>query len=183
MLSIPYIHSYNSKSYNSGDRTNLKMTNSVKNFPIETLLDTCAEKTSPQFQTAWTELIQRYKNYVAVIANKKYHIWNNNHSRIDLSEITNDIINNVFMVLYLDDCSALKLFKARTSERAFCGYLATITNRLAIRSLKKYLKDGTVYSTTDIQDHAANEDKSWWQFFDYVVNKIRKKSRQKPKAY
>ena len=157
------------------------MTDTIKNLPLEDLLELCADRTLPLFQAGWTELVHRYKNYIAAIVHKKYSTWSKNQNNVDLSDVINDIISNVFLVLFENNCSVLKQFKARTSEKAFCGYLATIANRLAIRGFRKFFMAGFIYSVVEIKEEEKNEDLTWWQLYDYIVSKLRKSAGKNQK--
>lgn len=153
----------------------------IKNMSLEELLDTCENRTSPNFESAWTELIHRYKKYIAAIVNSEYKNWTKGRTNVDLSEITNDIISNVFLTLYNRDCEVLKRFKARNNEKVFRGYLATIAKWLSFRTLQKYIKNSIVFSDENNEATSEQDNTFSWQIFDHMVCIIRRNSTKNQK--
>ena len=155
------------------------MAKSVRHIILEELLNICENPSSPDFQSGWFELVRRFQKFIAVVAMNRYKSWDKNWDDVDQSDIVQDIINKVFLKLFQRDCHAIKIFQARHSEKAFCAYLATITNRLTTRNLKIYFKPETLHNALEMADKPQDAKKLTWQFFDYIVKKLRKKAGKK----
>jgi len=155
------------------------MTRPFKDITLEELLDICDNPSSPDFQAGWFEMVRRFQHFVAVVAMNRYKSWDKNWNDVDHSDVVNDIVNIVFLKLFQKDCHALKIFRARHSEKAFCAYLATITNRLTTRKLKIYLKPEILHNALEMADMPQDDKKLAWQCFDYIVKTLRKKAGKK----
>lgn len=150
-----------------------------KDISLEELLNICENPSSPDFQAGWFELLRRFQRFVAAIAMQHYQAWDKNRNAIDQSEVVQDIVNTVFLKLFRRDCHALKTFQARHSQRAFCAYLATITTRLTTRKLKIYINPEILHNAFEMVDKPQNDKKTTWQFFDFIVKRLRKRAGKK----
>jgi len=155
------------------------MARSFRDITLEELLNICENPSSPDFQAGWFELMRRFKKFVAVVAINRYKSWDKNRDNVDQSAVVQDVVNIVFLKLFQNDCRALKIFKARHSEKAFCAYLATITNRLTTRSLIIHLKPEILHNALEMGDMPVNDKGSIWQCYDYIVKALRKKAGKK----
>ncbi len=158
------------------------MTKSFKDISLHELLEICTDESSANHQSAWAEFIHRYKPYIYKVVQNRYLAWGQKSTDITFADIIDDIVNDVFLILFQDGGRALQLFNARNSDKAFRGYLATIANRLTKRKLTKYLIPGAVHDVADTSEQQPGiEKEARWQFFDYIVNRIRKKSGKNQK--
>lgn len=153
----------------------------IKDTNLQELLELCTDESSADHKAAWTEFIYRYKKYIYKVVRNRYLAWGRKSTDITFADIVDDIVNDVFLVLYQDGGHALQLFKARTSEKAFRGYLATIANRLTKRKLKKYLIPRAVYNVVETPEQPVVHKEAQWQFFDYIVGIIRKRAGKNQK--
>ena len=144
----------------------------MNEFQLHQLLELCTNHSSPQFEKACLHFINRYKSYIYKVVYKRCNIWYQNQQPAELSEIVNDIVNDTFLLLFKRNARALDQFKATSSESAFRGYLATISDRMAQRLLQKRIIHTPLESRHETKERAVSQD-SKWQIFDYIVAILR----------
>ncbi|MBN1465035.1 hypothetical protein JXA02_04690 [candidate division KSB1 bacterium] len=146
------------------------MSTEWQEFQLADVLQSCADRSSPAFERASFYFIHKYKNYIYKIVCKRCSLWFQDPPA-EMSEIINDIVSDVFFLLFRRNARALTQFKATDSEAAFRGYLATISDRMAQRKLQKKVVH------TSLSDHVVKNyticPEAKWQIFDYIVQVLR----------
>jgi len=144
----------------------------VDEFGLKNILRDCTKRSSPAYEKAWHLFIDKYKNYIYKIVYNRCCLWNLNYAANDLSDVVNDIAHDVFELLVRSDGRALAQFKATHSETAFRGYLATISDRVAKRTLQRTRVYTSFDDTLQLKDESLQQD-ARWQVFDYLVSILR----------
>lgn len=147
----------------------------MEDFSLEDLIKACTDPSSPLFDRAWHTFIKKYKNYIYKVIYNRFKTWHQNHLPYDLSERVNDIANDVFLLLSRNNGRALAQFNATHSEKAFRGYLATISDRMARRALQKSNLFTSLDESRQLKDQSMSQE-SKWQIFDYLVATFRAKA-------
>ncbi|MBN1482556.1 hypothetical protein EH223_10965 [candidate division KSB1 bacterium] len=144
------------------------MAQKSREFPLAEILANCTDPSSPHFENACLTLVNKYKNYIYKIVYKRCTLWYDDQLPIEISELVNDIVNDIFLLLFKKNARALDLFRARHSEAAFRGYLATISDRIAQRTLQKNIVTMSLDWVLAQKKQAISQD-TQWQIFDYLV--------------
>lgn len=137
---------------------------------LNDLINGCASRSPSHYNAAWRVFISRYKKYVYAIVYKRCIMWEH-CTRHDGFEFVDDMVNEIFYVLFRNRAKALRSFKARQSELAFRSYLATISDRHTARLLKQYISDTKAEEIQKVE-RAPNQG-SPWQIFEHIVNRLR----------
>jgi hypothetical protein len=147
----------------------------VDTFSLQETLQDCTDPSSPSFDRAWNSFIDKYKNYIYKVIHNRCQLWHQDRGPSDLSDTVNDAANEVFLLLYRRNGRALSQFKAIHSETAFRGYLATISDRVARRTLQREKIYASFDDSLQIKDKSISQE-SRWQVFDYLVSILRFKA-------
>jgi hypothetical protein len=144
----------------------------VKKFQLKEFLEICTNCSSKSLDHASRLFINNYKNYIYKIVYKRCSSWYQEQLPPEFSEIVNDIVNDVFFLLFKNDAKALRQFKAKHSEKAFRVYLATISDRMAKRTLQKKSCHAALNELPEIKDEGFSQN-TRWQIYDYIVAILR----------
>lgn len=150
----------------------LLMSNSFAKISLQEMLTLCIDDSSPRWEYGWQTLISRYKNYIYKIVHKRCKLWEINKTRLPLSDVVNDIVHDIFIILCQDKSRVLQRFNAKDSEKAFRAYLATISDRITRRNLKKFLYEMLVENPRELADDPVNLEVKW-QIYDHIVTQLR----------
>ena len=148
------------------------MTGNLSEFQLDRILEICTNRSSPHFERACMLLINRYKNYIYKIVYKRCSLWYDNPLPAEISEIIDDIVNDVFFLIFKRNARALEQFKATESETAFRGYLATISDRMAQRILQKKIIHASLETAHETKEHAISQN-GRWQIYDHLIRVLR----------
>ncbi|MBN1559748.1 hypothetical protein JW998_05830 [candidate division KSB1 bacterium] len=141
-------------------------------FDLADVLKSCTDRSSSAFERACFLFINKYKNYIYKIVCKRCSLWYQDWPPAEMSEIINDIVNDIFLLLFKRNARALAQFKATNSEAAFRGYLATISDRMALRKLQKKVIHASLKDIYITKERTISPDAKW-QIFDYIVQVLR----------
>lgn len=147
----------------------------MDDFSLNDILEACTNPSSPSYNLAWSKFVARYKNYIYKVIYNRCKLWHFEHIPHDLSEFVNDIANDVFLLLARNNGRALKQYKARHSETAFRGYLATISDRVTRRTLQRR-RVFVSYDDALQTNEPGTSQETKWQAFDYLVAILRQKA-------
>ena len=152
----------------------------MKKFHLKDFLKICTKPGSPEFESACMCFISQYKAYIYAIVYKRGVLWYQNQQPAEMSETVNDIVHDIYFLLFKNNARALKNFNASHSELAFRGYLATISDRLTRRILRKKVIHSSIEGRVETKEYSIDQDKCW-QIFDYVVTTLRQKTGRQGK--
>lgn len=144
----------------------------MKKFQLKEFLEICTNCSSESLNRASRLFINNYKNYIYKIVHKRCTLWYQDQPPPELFEIVNDIVNDVFFLLFKNDAKALTQFNAKHSEKAFRVYLATISDRMAKRTLQKKSCHASLNEVFEIKDEGFSQN-TRWQIYDYIVAILR----------
>jgi hypothetical protein len=148
------------------------MRTELHEFQLADVLKSCTDRSSPAFERACFLFINKYKNYIYKIVCKRCCLWYQDWPPAEMSEIINDIVNDVFYLLFKRNARALAQFKATDSEVAFRGYLATISDRMTLRKLQKKVIHASLHDIYVTKQQTITPE-ARWQIFDYIVHVLR----------
>lgn len=148
------------------------MTRKPNEFQLTEILQDCADPSSPRFEQSRRMVVKKYKSYIYKIVYKRCTSWYDHPLPVDLTEMVDDIVNDIFLLLFQKNARALVLFRARHSEMAFRSYLATISDRIAQRNLHKQFLSLSIDELKEKKEYAISQD-TRWQIFDYLVTIFR----------
>jgi hypothetical protein len=146
-----------------------------KKMPLDELLAHCCDNNSPRWQDAWAEFLERYKMYIYKIVSKRCKSWNVTRLNMQFSEVVNDIVTDIFILLVENNGKALSSYRGGTNEKMFLGWLATVSDRMATRHLKRYFT--RIIMDEEMEDFrgkvlALNES-ARWELYESLVDEIR----------
>ncbi len=147
----------------------------MDDFSLTDILEACTDPSSRFYNLAWSKFVARYKNYIYKVIYNRCKLWHFEQMPHDQSEFVNDIASDVFLLLTRNNCRALKQYKARHSETAFRGYLATISDRVTRRTLQRQ-RVFTSYDDALLTNEPGTTQETKWQAFDYLVAVLRHKA-------
>jgi DNA-directed RNA polymerase specialized sigma24 family protein len=134
-------------------------------------LAVCLDREHVLYQQAWREFIRRYKTFIYQIINYRCLNWRACRLRRQLSDVVNDIVSEVFIIL----TRSLDQYRERENEERFRFWLATICNRAAGRYLKSEFF--TEMAEPDLEEfrnylHEMPFD-TRWELYESVVVQLR----------
>lgn len=150
------------------------MLESTDELSLKELLKQCTDRSSPQWGKAWRQFIKRYTGYIYKVAYKRCLAWGIKRTGFPLSETVNEIVDYLLEELCRKDFYVLRNFKAYDNETVFKGYLATVTDRIAKRYLRKCIYEKmSLTMSLQLLDKELTQD-TQWQLFDHLVSSLRK---------
>ena len=75
---------------------------------------------------------------------QRCHGFNVPRLKLSYSETVNDILDEVFLKLIVDESKALRDFRALDDENRFYAYLTTICQRMTSRFIQKHIESNLV---------------------------------------
>lgn len=147
---------------------------------FQQLLDYCSDSNSQCWQSAWGEFIKRYKKFMYDIVTYRCLKYNIPRVRRQLSDVVNDVFDEVTLLLCKNHCRALQEYRARDNEKKFRAWLTTICNRTTYNYVQDHFFEPLVES--DLQEfqnciHGLDLDIRW-QLYEDHVNLLRKFSKR-----
>ncbi len=146
-----------------------------KDITLEQLLNYCSNRKSPNWERGWRLFLKKYKMYIYKVVSKRCTAWNVSRLNLQFSDVVNDIVTEIFMMLVENDAKILQSFRARDNERMFLAWLATVSNRVTTRYLQRYFSKAIVdEEMEDFHDYLKSlEPNSRWELYETIVDKIR----------
>ena len=138
---------------------------------FQELLAYCTDRNSPYWEAGWREFVKRYNKFLYATVTKRCLNFNLPRLRRQLSDVVNDIVAEVYVVL----SKSLGNYREVDKEQVFFHWLVTICNRAAGR----YLRRGFV---TAIVDNDVDEFQNYVQgllpntsmeLYEDLVHKLR----------
>jgi len=138
---------------------------------LEKLIEVCSDASNPHWQSAWLQLMSKYKKLIYFFINKSCNSWQISRLNLQKPDVINDIFSEVLQTLQ----AKLKSFKNRKSEQKFISWLQIICNRSTSRYMQRVLKDmlndESVDRFSDFRDsHAGIKS---WELYENIVTMLR----------
>jgi len=142
-----------------------------KSLSLKRIIEVCSSPNDPQWESAWLQLLVRYKNLIYFFINKSSNGWQISRLNLQKSEVIDDIFSDVLYVLHFN----LESFKNRDSEQKFISWLQIICNRSTSRYMQRILKDmlseKSLEGFSDYKDVYSGEKS--WELYENVVTMLR----------
>lgn len=154
-------------------------------YSFEDLLDALVNPPSNHhYQQAWMEFLERYRFTIESAARHRCRGWNARSLDMQLSDVVNDVISDVLLILCKKDCKALADFRGRDSEEQFKGWLRVVASRAAGRRLKNKAFQRVIITDEDgerndlpdyvIKDYLSGLERDQvWELYEDWVHTIR----------
>lgn len=150
----------------------------LETVPFSQLLDCCSDKQCPYWESAWREFLRRYKEYIYMYIVKRCATWNNPRLRRQFSDIVNDAVADVFVILSRNDHQAIKDFRERDNEERFLAWLTILCSRAAGRHIRKNFLPRLVEGEIEEFRESLNaiDPDEQWELYETVVSALRQGS-------
>lgn len=153
------------------------MEQSYSSLSLKELLLYCSDASPGKREAGWREFIRRYKQPIYYHVTRRCRSWNVSRLKRQLSETVNDIISEVYSILF----KSLQEFREVDDERKFQFWLITICNRAAGRYLQRqylsFMADPDVDDYTDFIGGLKFDTR--WELYETYVSKIRQMASSK----
>lgn len=138
---------------------------------LSALLHICCDENSPHRESAWREFLKRYKHFIYQVITHRCLGWQVSRLRRQLSDVVNDIVSEVFIIL----TKSLTQFRELEDEKKFRAWLATVCNRATGRYLKReFVSDLVEPDIEELQNYIEGlEFDSRWELYESVIEQLR----------
>lgn len=146
------------------------MTN-IANTSLNEIINYISTKNSEHYEIGWREFTKRYKDFIYQVVTRRVLSWNVPRLRLQLSDVVNDIVSEIFIILI----KSIPSYREVNNEKQFQFWLATVSNRAA----SQYLKKQFISTMTDLEMENLQESYKVlqfdvrWELYESVVKQIR----------
>jgi len=147
---------------------------------LKDLLEHCCNKSSNLYERAWREFLRRYKIKVHQIVLYRCQSWLSPKVKVQLKDITNDIVSQVFLMLP----KAIASYREVSNEKHFLLWIGTICNRTVSAYFKKNYSTQNIETDIDENPEIAGSLPldNRWELFEYIKEILTKDSSKKKNA-
>ncbi len=141
------------------------------------LLTICKDNSAQQYESAWREFFRRYKKRIYQIVVYRSQSWLSPKTKVQLKDIANDIVAQVFIILP----KALESFREVSNEKYFLLWIGTICNRAVSAHFKRNYS--AVNSEIDIDENpniaGTLPIDNRWELFEFIKETLTENSSRK----
>ncbi|MFQ5677272.1 MAG: hypothetical protein ACE5G1_15370 [bacterium] len=148
---------------------------------LKELLDNCSDPRKECWESAWRVFVRRYKKYIYDVLFYRCYKYSLPRLKLELSEIINDLFEEVIILLCTNNCQALAKFRARENEAKFRAWLRIICTRKADSYIRKhYVPELLDKELGEMQNFLGSLDIEYrWQFYEDYVALLRRNQKSR----
>jgi RNA polymerase sigma factor (sigma-70 family) len=148
--------------------------NNFTDFKLEENLRFMGKSKSNQYEQCWRAFLKNYKNFIYHVVTKRVLTWNVPRLRMQLSDVVNDIVSEIFITLH----KSITSFRETDDEKKFLFWLTTICNRTASHFLRKQFISTVIENEIqEIQEYyKVLQTDVRWELYENIVKDLREYS-------
>lgn len=141
---------------------------------LKYILKNISKTKSANYEQCWRDFTKRYKNFIYNVVTRRVLTWNVPRLRNQLSDVVNDIVAEVFIILI----KSISTYRELENEKKFLFWLSTVCNRAASHFLKKqFISTMTDQEIEDVQEYyKVLQTEARWELYESVVKDLRESS-------
>jgi DNA-directed RNA polymerase specialized sigma24 family protein len=150
---------------------------SGQSFSIKDFTEICSNPKSALHENAWREFLRDYKIFIYQNVTRYCYNWRIPRLRRQLSDVVNDIVAEVYLVL----CRSLASYREVADEKKFKLWLATICSRTVSRYIQREFVP--MIAGPDFEEfqeflfELPNDHR--WELYESVVDVLRRSNTAK----
>ena len=141
---------------------------------LREILQNISNSNSANYEQCWRKFTKQYKNFIYQVVTRRVLTWNVPRLRNQLSDVVNDIVAEIFIILF----KSISSYRELDDEKKFLYWLTTVCNRAASHFLKKQFVATMIDNEIeDIQKYYnVLQNDVRWELYESIVRDLRESS-------
>jgi len=144
------------------------------NSTLREILKHISEANSVYYEQSWRKFTKQYKDFIYQVVTRRVLSWNVPRLRNQLSDVVNDIVAEIFIILL----KSISSYREIDDEKKFLYWLTTVCNRAASHFLKKqFISTMIDNEIEDLQKYyKVLQNDVRWELYESIVRDLRESS-------
>ena len=146
----------------------------ITDSSLKDILKNISKTNSENYEQCWRDFTKKYKNFIYQVVTRRVLSWNVPRLRNQLSDVVNDIVAEVFIILI----KSISTYREIDNEKKFLFWLSTVCNRAASHFLKKqFISTMTDQEIVEVQEYyKVLQTDVRWELYETIVKDLRESS-------
>jgi len=148
--------------------------NNNSNSTLKEILEHISDNNSDYYEQSWRKFTKQYKDFIYQVVTRRVLSWNVPRLRNQLSDVVNDIVAEIFIILL----KSISSYREIDDEKKFLYWLTTVCNRAASHFLKKqFISTMIDNEIEDLQKYyKVLQNDVRWELYESIVRDLRESS-------
>jgi len=144
------------------------------NSTLREILEHISDNNSDYYEQSWRKFTKQYKDFIYQVVTRRVLSWNVPRLRNQLSDVVNDIVAEIFIILL----KSISSYREIDDEKKFLYWLTTVCNRAASHFLKKqFISTMIDNEIEDLQKYyKVLQNDVRWELYESIVRDLRESS-------